>query len=146
MNIPFSEESIKMLLNSGWNENRRVLDKVKLPKGYHFHDAALKILNEFGNLRIGDYKKGKGKFMAKCTIQFLPILASCEEDRFIEFSDALGVSLCPLGEVNEGYFFLAVDEYGKIYVLDQELFLAGNDIQEGIETLITGGKIERIDI
>ncbi len=142
----FSDESTKMLLSSGWYKNRKVLDKVKLPKMFNFHNKALDILNEFGNLKVGDSKKSKGKFMAKCTIQFFPNLAEGEEDRFIEFSNELGVSLCPLGEVNEGYFFLAVDQHGKIYILDQELFLVGNDIHEGIENLITGGKIERIQI
>jgi len=142
----FSQEVLKSLLWAGWHSNRKVLKKLKLPKGFDFPDIALKILDEFGDLKIGDIQQKKGTHMAKSSIQFSPILADGEEGTFEDFSNALGVKLCPLGEVNGGYSFLAVDECGKIYILEQDIFIVGNDIQEGIETLIKGAQIQKLNV
>lgn len=146
MKSRFSNELHKYLIISVWYEQRSVLKKVKLPKGFDFHPCALNMLNEFGNLDIGDKKKSKGIVAAKNTVQIQPSLAMGEEKLIQHFSKLLGVKLCPLGEIDEGFFFLAVAENGSIHILGQDIYLVGKDFDHASETLLKGSEIYAIEI
>ena len=58
----------------------------------------------------------------------------------------MGVKLCPLGEIDEGGFFLTVDENGSVYILEQDIFFVGKNFVHALETLLKGDEIHAIEI
>ena len=142
----FSNEVHALLVRAGWHDGRHALSKVNLPQGFAFHERALKILAEFGNLEIGDARPRKGLVAAKSTICLKPSLALGEAQRFLHFSKALGVHLCPLGELDDGRFFLAIDERERVYVLELDICLAGDTFDSALETLLLGDRLIAVEL
>ncbi|MDI9889007.1 SUKH-3 domain-containing protein [Streptomyces sp. HNM0645] len=84
--------------------------------GLAWHDAAEGFLKEFGGLTVNI--SGPGISCARTPFELDPELARGEEDRFTEWGETIGRSLVPLGELDHGRFFLAIDESGEIYLVE----------------------------
>ncbi|MFJ3235987.1 SUKH-3 domain-containing protein [Streptomyces sp. NPDC086787] len=67
-----------------------------------------------------------------------------EEDRFADWSHTIGRAIFPLGELDEGRFFLGIDENSAIYLVETWLATFGS-AQDALEKLILGIAPERIE-
>jgi hypothetical protein len=79
------------------------------------HEAAEEFLSEFGGL-VFDIS-GPGISCVREPFELDPLLAEGEEDRFADWSEVLGKSLYPIGEGDQGRYFLAIDGIGAIYLV-----------------------------
>ena len=77
-------------------------------------------------------------------IELDPELAWGEDDRFSEWSDALGRELFPLGVLDRGRFFLGIDERSEIYLVEGWVASFGA-MPHAFENLILGVRPRRID-
>ncbi|WP_199896803.1 SUKH-3 domain-containing protein [Streptomyces niger] len=73
-----------------------------------------------------------------------PELAWGEDDRFSEWSDALGRRLFPLGELDHGRCFLGIDEGSEIYLVEAWVASFG-PMPRALKNLISGVIPRRID-
>jgi hypothetical protein len=99
------------------------------------HQAAESFLSEFGGLSF-EYG-GDGISRAREAFEFDPLLALGEDDRFREWSELIGATLFPIGELDQGRCFLALDEAGMIYLVADWLAQFGVGLN-GMESLILG--------
>ncbi|MFN8446861.1 MAG: SUKH-3 domain-containing protein [Caldilineaceae bacterium] len=54
----FSTETHELLKRAGWFPSRDVFESVTLPKKFRIFPVAIKVLSEFGNLKIGESGPG----------------------------------------------------------------------------------------
>ncbi|WP_063760012.1 SUKH-3 domain-containing protein [Streptomyces sclerotialus] len=136
----------KDLEASGWMAGRRVdtADWRSLFEGVGIvmHDAAERFLQEFGGLTVSI--GGPGINCAREPFVLDPELARGEDDRFSEWSDALGRRLFPLGELDHGRCFLGIDEGSEIYLVEAWVASFG-PMPHALENLISGVMPRRID-
>ncbi|MET7701353.1 SUKH-3 domain-containing protein [Streptomyces sp. NPDC005485] len=85
--------------------------------GLAMHDAADDFLREFGGLQVGAH--GSGITCAREAFHLDPLLVwNSEEDRFAEWGEEIGRALFPVGELDQGRFFLGIDEQAELYVVE----------------------------
>lgn len=77
---------------------------------------------------------GSGITCAKTPFNFDPDNLTGEEDRFADRSHTIGRAVFPLGELDEGGFFLGIDENSEIYLVETWLATFG-DAQDALEKL-----------
>lgn len=99
------------------------------------HEAAESFLREFGGLDV--WLSGPGISCARASFELDPSLAQGEGDRFAEWSASIGRHLYPLGELDHGRFFLAIDEFREIYLVETWLASYGR-MPEALENLVLG--------
>jgi hypothetical protein len=142
----WSPEVLEVLEASGWTAGRRVdtagWRSMFEGVGVRMHDAAETFLQEFGGLTVSI--GGPGINRAREPFELDPELAWGEDDRFSEWSDALGRELFPLGELDHGRFFLGIDERGEIYLVAGWVASFGA-MPHALENLILGVRPRRID-
>ncbi|WP_437074765.1 SUKH-3 domain-containing protein [Streptomyces sp. enrichment culture] len=142
----WSPEVLEVLEASGWTAGRRVdtagWRSVFEGAGIVMHDAAETFLQEFGGLTVSI--GGPGVSAAREPFELDPELAWGEEDRFSEWSEVLGRELFPLGELDHGRFFLAIDEHSEIYLVETWVASFGA-MPHALENLILGVMPRRID-
>jgi hypothetical protein len=137
----FSPEVEDVLRGAGWTPERRVdvsgWTSLFEDDGLTAHQAALDFLQEFGGLNVRI--SGPGRETAKEPFEIDPSLCEGEGDRFTVFGEELGRQLFPLGELDNGRFFLAIDENSEIYLVESWAASFGT-MPTAIENLVLGGK------
>jgi hypothetical protein len=133
----------RVLGDAGWTPTRRDAQAVDgwrqmidSPGGFQMFPAARGALEEFGGLRVD--RRGPGINRAKSSFRIDPTVAKLEYDRFHDFESELGVRLYPLGEVDDGHAYLAVDESGRAYLLMEELFDQYPSVLAALASFIVG--------
>lgn len=101
---------------------------------------ALDALHRFGGLHVRQH--GPGESVAREEFVIDPLLAVGEADRLREFSIALGTELFPIGEAGNGHVFLAIAPDGRVFALMEDAWLLGRTIDEAIESLIRGRRVD----
>jgi len=139
----WSRETEAVVARAGWHPGRSVADRVArwgselaTEGGFELFPAASSALGEFGGLEFA--ASGAGVDFARGNVNIDPSLAIGEEDRFRELETRHGLKLFPLGEAYDGNLFLGIDPSGRVYLIDDELTLAGASIYRAIENLISG--------
>ncbi|MFF3920698.1 SUKH-3 domain-containing protein [Streptomyces sp. NPDC001852] len=135
------------LRTAGWQPGRRVpvdrwreaLERTGLIR---MHDASEAFLTEFGGLDV--QISGPGITCAKTPFHFNLDLLIGEEDRFADWSDTIGRALFPIGELDQGRFFLGIDENSEVYLVETWLATFG-PAQGALEKLILGIAPQRIE-
>ncbi|MER8012856.1 SUKH-3 domain-containing protein [Streptomyces griseoluteus] len=142
----WSPEVAEVLGAAGWAAGRRVgtgrWRAMFEPAGLGLHGAAETFLREFGGLAVN--VSGPGISCARTPFVLDPELARGEEDRFLEWSESLGRGLFPLGELDHGRYFLAIDETAEIYLVETWLACFG-PAPRALENLVLGVAPRRID-
>lgn len=141
MQKPFNPTTLRVLTAAGWTERRDRPDDLdlwekKLSLGFALFSSAADALRRFGGIQVTRRAPGAG--WALRSFHLDPVLALDEEDRFEEFGELLGARLYPLGELDDGHAFLAIDEAGRVYALMLDVWLLGDSIDDAIEALVTG--------
>ncbi len=132
----FSEVSIKLLREAGWFPGRNVLKTIELSSRFPLLEPAIKVLEEFGHLKIGDW--GPGIDTARMGVHIEPMLAAGEDDRFLDYARQIGSQLYTLGEAGGGHFFLAIDERGRVFLLMDDLFFVDDSFDSALDHLLIG--------
>ncbi|MFG3047924.1 SUKH-3 domain-containing protein [Streptomyces sp. NPDC048241] len=143
----WTPEVVEALEASGWAPGRSVdtdcWRAMFEPRGLTLHDAAAAFLGEFGGLTV--HVNGPGITCARTPFELDPELAWGEEDRFLEWGGHLGRRLFPLGELDHGRFFLAIDDATEIYLVEAWLACFGPTPQ-ALENLVHGVAPRRIEV
>ncbi|MFG2813696.1 SUKH-3 domain-containing protein [Streptomyces sp. NPDC048410] len=143
----WTPEVVEVLEASGWVPGRRVdTDGWRAmfePHGLAMHDAAAAFLREFGGLTVR--VSGPGITCARTPFELDPELARGEEDRFLDWGESIGRRLFPLGELDHGRFFLAIDEAAEIYLVEGWLACFG-PAPQALENLVRGVAPRRIEV
>jgi hypothetical protein len=126
---------------AGWYPGRRV-DTGRWRAGIdgvEMHPAAERFLTEFGGLEVDI--RGPGRSAAREPFELDPALCEGEEGRFRGWSATLGRSLYPLGELDEGRFFLGIDPEAELWLVVDWLGSFGVG-DAGLIALCAGTKVE----
>jgi hypothetical protein len=149
MNKQFSDKVERVLRDAGWFPGRNIGDLVlkwkqelMVSDGFEMFPKAEEALSEFGGLLVN--QNGPGITCARESFHILPTLAIDEADRFSVFSDYLQTKLYPLGEAVVGHGFRAIGEDGRVFLVEQDIMLNGNNMDEALEHLILGIQSEEI--
>ncbi|MCC9307941.1 SUKH-3 domain-containing protein [Kitasatospora sp. RB6PN24] len=142
----FPAEVDRVLRSAGWRPGRAVdcrgWREAFERRGLPMHDAADSFLREFGGLTV--HLSGPGVSVARTAFELEPTLCEGEEDRFSEWGESIGRALYPLGELDHGRFFLGIDEFSEIYLV--ETWVAGfGRMPDALENLILGVRPVVID-
>lgn len=133
---PFDDEELR---SAGWEPGRAIdVDRWRVGlevDGFVFHDAAIRFLSEFGGLDVRI--RGTGVDHAREPFELDPTLCSGDSDRFEDWSNSVGTCFAPVGVVNYGHAFLAIDEDGILYVMADNLLRLNVGI-DGLRMLIRG--------
>lgn len=135
----FSAETEKVLRSAGWRQGRVVStaewrDRFET-RGLAMHEAADRFLSEFGGISVEI--SGPGVTSAREPFEFDPALAYGEEELFSEWAEEIGSVLFPIGELNHGQFFLAIDENSVVYLVSDWLAHFG-EMPAALDNLVLG--------
>lgn len=118
--VVFPDAVTHVLQEAGWGPGRWVDPEPWLSafegEGLQRHPAASAFLGEFGGLAVEI--SGTGVSRAREPFELDPMLCRWEGDRFAEWSETLGKSIFPVGELDHGRFFLGIDESSEIYLVE----------------------------
>ncbi len=136
----FSTEAERVLLAASWRPGRQVdttewRTRIEASGLVSMHQAAQRILAEFGGLTFEH--GGRGISRAREPFELNPLLALGEEDRFAEWGEVIEKSLFPIGELDQGRYFLGCDESGGVYLVADWLAYFGEN-RQAIDNLIIG--------
>jgi hypothetical protein len=109
---------------------------------FPWHAMAKAFLGEFGGIHVE--VDGPGVARYRESFIFDPTCAQGEDDRFSDISREFDINLSPLGEFGQGEFFIAIDQWGVVYLLASAIFKLGC-LDEALENLVTGGSLERVN-
>ncbi|MDI3386209.1 SUKH-3 domain-containing protein [Streptomyces sp. B-S-A8] len=145
MKAQFSPDVADVLSAFGWSPERSV-DPTPWTSpfeenGIPAHQEVTNFLTQFGGLNIK--VSGPGINCAREPFELDPLLCLGEEDRFSEWGEELGVQLFPIGELDEGRFFLGMDERGAVYLVADWIARFG-PWPEAIDALVRGVAPEEI--
>ncbi|MGW4497969.1 SUKH-3 domain-containing protein [Micromonospora sp. NPDC004336] len=105
--------------------------------------AAVEAYAEFGGLLVRP--QGDGEEIAPSTFHLDPFLVSHSVATLAALAAAIGAPLTPLGEEGDGTGILAVDEPGRVFVLDHSGdWYLGERLDEAITALVLGRQPRRI--
>ncbi|KAJ6089469.1 SUKH-3 immunity protein [Penicillium canescens] len=140
----YTVETERVLRNAGWIPGRKVdigeMRRRLEESGFIVNEAAEHFLSEFGGL-VFDIS-GSGISRARERFILDPLLAIGEDDRFAEWSETVGETLTPIGELDYR-FFLGISESGEIYSVETWLGSFGLG-QQALENLILGVAVREI--
>jgi hypothetical protein len=136
----FTAETEETLRAAGWFPGRCVSvelwrEQLEESGEVRMHEAAERFLAEFGGLSV--WISGPGITCAKSPFNFDAELLVGEEDRFAEWSQTIGRDLFPIGELDEGRFFLGIDENSEVYLVETWVATFG-PAQDALEKLVLG--------
>jgi hypothetical protein len=150
----FPDEVAWVLADGGWSPRETddmlaesAIERVcAIPGEEHRHipfAAAHRLLTDFPGVVCG--RRGPGQRHWIRVFDIDPSSAAQTADVLADFATVVGARLFPIGSEGKGDSVLAVDEYGRIFALDQggEWFL-GDDIDTAIVNLVTGGPTARV--
>ncbi|MEV6695183.1 SUKH-3 domain-containing protein [Micromonospora sp. NPDC051196] len=105
--------------------------------------AAVQAYAEFGGLRLRP--QGAGEQIAPSEVHLDPFRVRHTVATLAELATVIGVPLSPLGEEGGGTGILAVDEQGRVFVLDHtgDWFL-GASVDAALSTLLLGRQPARV--
>jgi hypothetical protein len=99
--------------------------------------AAMAAFAEFGGLTVR--AGGDGAEVAGVGIVFDPMRGLHAASTLAELAELIRARLTPIGEQDDGAGLLAVDERGRVFVVDHTAdWYAGASVDEAIATLIEG--------
>lgn len=134
-----STASEKALSKVGWQLGREVdtslWQRAFEGAGVHMHRAAKEFLEEFGGLAMPE--RGPGVTRARSSFNLDPMLCQGEEDRFADWGEEVGELIFPVGELDEGRFFLGVGESGELYLVADWLATFG-PVPAALDGLVLG--------
>ncbi|MHB9864481.1 SUKH-3 domain-containing protein [Streptomyces sp. YIM S03343] len=140
------DEVTRVLREAGWVPGRWVDPEPWLSafesEGLRRHPAVSAFLAEFGGLAVEN--SGPGISSARQSFELDPMLCRGEEDRFAEWSETLGKSIFPVGELDHGRFFLGIDENSEIYLVETWVASFGR-MPEAMVHLLLGVKPITLD-
>ncbi|WP_436775183.1 SUKH-3 domain-containing protein [Yinghuangia sp. YIM S09857] len=115
----FTNETEHWLRAAGWHPGRNVdvaaWRMLAEESGLVMHAAAERFLAEFGGLVVP--VSGQGVSCAREPFDLDPSAADGESDRYIGWGERIGRSLFPIGAIDGGRYFLAIDELSEVYVI-----------------------------
>lgn len=136
-----SEITVETVRAAGWFPGREVAADVATweaalssPGGYSLNEPARRFLLEFGGLTWPATRSQHRS--SRFTFDLDPMNAVHEEDRFQIAEEDVGDSLFPVGEVLDGYYFLAVGASGTFYLVMDDSEPCGNDAWTAFDRLI----------
>ncbi len=109
--------------------------------GLSCHEAGARFLAEFGGLAVN--QEGPGLTSVREPFNHHPMECAGEEDRFLEWGEELGRSLFPVGILGDRQFFLGIDEYAVIYLVETWVASFGK-MPSAIENLVHGVQPEEL--
>ncbi|MFI5906783.1 SUKH-3 domain-containing protein [Dactylosporangium sp. NPDC051541] len=105
--------------------------------------AALAAFAEFGGLTVR--AGGDGAEVAGVGIVFDPLRGLHAASTLAELGELVRARLTPLGEQDDGAGLLAVDDQGRVFVVDHTAdWYAGASVDEAIATLLGGRRPARV--
>jgi len=147
----FSENTLKLLLNAGWSENRRTsladdYTKALEHKNFHVSDAVKDFLYKFGGLSVihpHAQLKEKNDWFHFDVIKAI----NSGDPGWVseEYSSRIGEKLCIIGEAFRRSMILCMSPDKKVYAgIDEKLFYIGDSGESAIECLCNGDELKEI--
>jgi hypothetical protein len=139
------DEMRRTLRRAGWVPGRHVDTSTWRARlgadGLVMHAAAEGFLSEFGGLAFAD--GGPGISRAREPLELDPLLALGEDEMFREWGELIGEDIFPIGELDNGRYFLGIGESGPLYLVSDWLARFGVGLG-GMENLVLGDRPETV--
>ncbi|WP_433083623.1 SUKH-3 domain-containing protein [Dactylosporangium sp. CA-052675] len=145
----FAPDVETALREAGWAPGRDVTPRARMwglalashasPSGQQHTvvPAALAVLAEFGGLTVR--AEGEGAEVARTGIVFDPLRGLHAATTLAGLGELIRARLTPIGEQDDGAGLLAMDEHGRVFLLDHTAdWFAGATVDEAIATLLGG--------
>jgi hypothetical protein len=153
MSFPPDVEAV--LRAAGWTPGRSETARARMwglalashasPAG-HQHTVvapAMAVFAEFGGLAVR--AEGGGEQIARSSFVLDPLRGLHSASTLADLGALLGARLTPLGEEGEGAGLLAIDDRGRVFVLDHTAdWYLGASVEEALTTLVAGRMPARI--
>lgn len=136
MSASFSPTVIDSLLAAGWHEGRCVSTKEYENLGCELFPTARQVLQEFAGLHIGNC--GPGRECATSDVNIDPLLATHLAEELRGYGRRLGTQLYALGDFQHSHGYILIDEFGKSYLLNDEMIPFAQSFADALEKLICG--------
>lgn len=151
----FPPQVLDVLTSAGWLPGRRDDDQARnwalRLAGYATEDgrqhrvvpAAVEAYAEFGGVRVP--ATGDGEQVASSPFNLDPFETLHTVATLDALAQAIGAPLTPLGTEGDGVGILAIDEKGRVFVLDHggDWFL-GDSLDEALTVLVLGRQPARV--
>lgn len=146
----FSSPVEATLLRAGWMPGRDAAARVdpwldelcsrtdRLGRHLDVFGAARDIYREFGLLDL-DAHVGPGEEMGAFAIHFFPADVTLDTGATLRFGERIGRRTLPIGDTDDDYSLLMVDEDGTVYLRhDTGTYVLGDTIDAALEMLVAG--------
>ena len=139
----YSLQIQEALERAGWHLGRRCHKWAEKKKRHLEHEGftvfpeVLKVLEEFGELTIGEH--GAGEDTEKSVVTMDPEPALTASELFIEYRVLTKKNLCPVGIIGEEDY-LGMDISGQVYYVGDWVWYLGDNFAHALETLLLGKK------
>jgi hypothetical protein len=141
----FSQPVLKMLLESGWSEGRRVsISSIPLPDEFSLFAKAEQVLTEFGGLKIGE--SGRGVNRSASDVEIRPLAGTGLAQELKKYEPLIDASLYPIGYVENRHCTLLIDNLGRVYLINGWLIRRARDFDRALEYLLLGVKTDHAEI
>ncbi|MEV6932781.1 SUKH-3 domain-containing protein [Dactylosporangium sp. NPDC051485] len=153
MNLPVEVDAA--LREAGWTPGRTDPARARMwalalashasPSG-HQHTVvppAMTAFAEFGGLAVR--ADGAGEQIARCGFVLDPLRGLHAASTLADLGELIGARLTPIGAERDDAGLLAMDEHGRVFVLDHTAdWYLGASIEEAITTLVLGRMPARV--
>ena len=102
-------------------------------------ETAERFLLEFGGITVT--QSGPGVTLARSPFKSDPTVAYYESDLFKKFGRMVDTRLYPLGEAEDGWYYLVIGANGRVYYVMQDIVLAGYTEDEALENPLIGRRV-----
>jgi len=143
--VRLSVNAVEILEANGWFETRHV-KVIPYPNDFKFPENVQSILESLYGLNIEtEPRESTDDNVEPCfygDLEFFPQNATGENENgtFAHFSSVLRRNLYPLGEITNGFFYIAIDDDENLYLVGDNLIKIGDDLYQGLNALLTGIK------
>ena len=132
-----SIEVRQILESAGWTESWNYSDAPLLNPSLNFHEAAQRILREYGDISAG--ASGPGEYRGCSRISVNPDLCRGMEQNIIAVSQDWQLELYPIGMLDESNVLVLADSVGRIYTFFGDLQLvAPRFLEEALDCILRG--------
>ena len=131
----------QILDRAGWHPGRKCQKWAAKQKrhlereGFTVYPATIRVLEEFGELKIGDLAAyGKSE---QAAVHVEPETSQAAVDLFKEYEILTKIELCPLGTYGDEDF-IGISPDGSVYYVGDWIWYLGDSFAHAIEGLILG--------
>jgi hypothetical protein len=137
----------KVLFESGWTPGRRIqtdsAESALINEGYPIWTSLLEFISSYDGLAL---QFTRGEHQSNAWFGFDRVIATTSKEWIEEYQMRTGLSLTPIGRAYGDHLVLLSAADGSFFGgYDNELFLLGKNVDDMLDTLVSGVGFEEVE-